>query len=411
MKKETYFNVYSVALVVIISLFGLLFIKSPSGVQSNVFFVKTHNYMADYFNVAKYSSENDPYNNAINGPGEKAYLPITYVLFNILSRFADYKHQGAFEAGLSSKGLVSASFFILVSSLAFMLLLFSNINGDLKKKYLLVFTFVFSGIYMFSFERGNVIILAAFFVTFFIFGYNSKNKFIRELSYISLAFAAALKAYPALLGLLVLSKKQYKESLRIIVYGFILSFGPFLIIKGGISNIPIWYSNFKISTLNYLYAVFPRFGHYYFVSIWANKSHLNSLISKEILNFVFSILTILISCIIVISTFFEKKEWRIVGCLISVILIFPVNSALYCGLYLFPLIVLFFNDDNHEQIDFSFVLVFIIMLCPLQVLYHKINLTTVMINIALFFMSVFFCINGIRNIASRFPILKKNSLL
>lgn len=84
-----------------------------------------------------------------------------------------------------------------------------------------------SSISLFSFERGNIIYLAVINSIFFLVNYQSENKIIREMSFIALAIAAALKGFPALLGILLLYDKRHKEAIRLIVHGVIFSFLPF----------------------------------------------------------------------------------------------------------------------------------------------------------------------------------------
>ena len=74
---------------------------------------------------------------------------------------------------------------------------------------------------MFCLERGNILILSVVFAMFFIFFKDSDNKFIKELSYISLAMSAGIKIYPAVFGLTLIIEKKYKEALRLLFYGFI----------------------------------------------------------------------------------------------------------------------------------------------------------------------------------------------
>lgn len=60
---------------------------------------------------------------------------------------------------------------------------------------------------------------------------------LRELALICLACAAAMKLYPALFGLLLLSDKKYKEAVRAVIYGIVLLVVPFFFM-GGVGQIP-----------------------------------------------------------------------------------------------------------------------------------------------------------------------------
>lgn len=101
---------------------------------------------------------------------------------------------------------------------------------------------ILSGPMLFAIERGNIILLA--FVSIFVFGlyYNSANKYLRYLSYIALAISAAVKIYPALFGMLIISHKRWKESIIAVGFGIIIFVLPFMEF-GGISSIVTLFQN------------------------------------------------------------------------------------------------------------------------------------------------------------------------
>ena len=80
------------------------------------------------------------------------------------------------------------------------------------------FCAIFSYGILFSIERGNIIILTLPLTMFFVFYYNSDNRFVRELAYISLAVSAGLKLYPAFFGVLLIRDKQWKATISTVFY-------------------------------------------------------------------------------------------------------------------------------------------------------------------------------------------------
>lgn len=68
----------------------VLWFIDPLGVQLNVFFLKTDNFFADFFNVMIYVSDNDIYHNTTNGLGQKIYFPLTYMFMTMFSGFEDF---------------------------------------------------------------------------------------------------------------------------------------------------------------------------------------------------------------------------------------------------------------------------------------------------------------------------------
>lgn len=77
-------------------------------------------------------------------------------------------------------------------------------------------------------KSGNIIIYTLVLVTLSMYLRNSKSTAMRELSLILLAIAAGIKITPAVLGVLWLKEKRWKEVLHLVIYGIFFFFVPFL---------------------------------------------------------------------------------------------------------------------------------------------------------------------------------------
>ena len=66
----------------------------------------------------------------------------------------------------------------------------------------------------------------------------SDNKVYREIALVLIALATGLKLYPAIFGILYIFEKRWKEAIRLIVYGVITVFLPFIFLGGleGLKN-------------------------------------------------------------------------------------------------------------------------------------------------------------------------------
>lgn len=71
--------------------------------------------------------------------------------------------------------------------------------------------------YIFTVERGNVVILAVAALLYYANYYNSEDAKQRWLAYLGLSVAVSLKLYPVLMGLLIL---QGEKSGNVQVYAF-----------------------------------------------------------------------------------------------------------------------------------------------------------------------------------------------
>jgi len=204
---------------------------------------------------------------------------------------------------------------------------------------------------------------------------------------ISLAFAATLKVYPVLLGFLYFEKKQYREIFLSAIITLLLVFVPFLFFKGGFANIPKQISNIRLNTDSYNYTrLFQRFSlaHLVFqISNLYSLSFSEKLIlslSKlaQVITYITSFVSILFSCLI-------KNKWVKISLLTMTIVFLPTNSGLYCGLYIFPMIILFFAtiEERSELFNVFTLIIFLIFLNPYQfVIKNKIS-NYLLINIAL----------------------------
>jgi len=360
--KDPARNMEFVFIVAMLSLFAFWlagYYQNYLGEQANIFFAKTDNFMADFFNVAKYSVDLNPYNNEINGLAEKAYFPLSYVIMHLFTHFADFSKNDAFAAGLSFPSLTMTLLFMSFTSILLFLQLFVMKTGSTARKFLFALSLMLSGTFLFSFERGNLIILTAVLVSFYLANYNSSNLLVRELSFIFLAIAAALKGYPALLGLLLLYDKKFVESLRLCLYGLIFVFAPFLLIQSGFANIPLVLRNLNLNS-----ALYSQISEYH-LGLKPLVSGICALNRFNLIAVVKPAILLLLAVSIVVATAF-KENWKKFGILSIVIILMPDNSSYYCALYLFPIIVLFFNEKSHTVIDYLYMVCFILILLPYQ---------------------------------------------
>lgn len=349
--------------------------------QTFVFFRQAEDYMADFFNVLLYSKDLDPYVNEINRLGEKAYFPMSYVLGFVFGKIMGFDGYDGTLTSVSYLELIFANGIMTLMMVLIAVQIFDMLEKEKWYKFLVTAILMVSGVSLFSYERGNLIVLAVCGMLLFLATYESENKILREFGYISLAFAASLKGYPALLGILLVYKKQWKELIRLIVYGFIAAFGPFLLIEGRLDNIAFWRRNWKLNTEIYEFIEQPKLGYYYFIAYAKNITLEQQKHLRDVWKPIISILA-LAGCI---SNYFQKKKWIVVGMLVAVMLMIPSNCGYYCMLYMFPVVLLYLNEKEKRWIDIVYIPIFLMMLCPFQMIEKETgqNLTLYWSNIAI----------------------------
>lgn len=337
-----------------------LFLEGSAGDQFGIFFRKCADFIADTTNVTGYSAGLDPYNNKINGLGEKAYPPLTYVITYLISRIVDVNSYTDNLVSMYKDPQFLVIYMLLTTITVVMIftLLRTVKEGSELVKNMIAAALCLSAPFIFTFERGNTILFTAFLCTFFLFYSDSKNRILRELALISLAVAAAFKMTPAVLGIVLLYKKQFKEAVRTIIYGIIAVFGPFLFLHGGFSNIPLMFQNMSLNLSDYTSIE----GCTLTASVYHFGRLLNSSyeMSQSTMDFMKNV-TYIISGILLLLAPFYRNKWKKVAAAVIVLLVLPSHSGYYCTMYLIPVIVMFLNEEKHRNVDFIYLISFILI--------------------------------------------------
>ena len=334
-----------------------IFIDGSSSAQFNIFFQRCEDFMADSSNVLGYSANRDPYHNLVYGLEEKAYPPLTYVIMYVMSRvvnansFVDSENSYYYISDNLQYFALIFIFAILIVIVMYTLILVTK-QGKMSVKIMTAVALCCSAPMLYSIERGNTIILTVILCMVFLFYYNSENKVLREFALIALAIATAFKITPALLGIMLLYNKQFKEAARTVIYGIIMVFVPFVFLHGGFSNILLMFQNIKLNLKAYssiegctLAASLNRFGQTFF----------NDFILSDQIIIVMRIVTMFISLLLLIAVPFFKTNWEKVAAVVLVLFILPSHSGTYCILYMIPVIVMFLNEEKRRKIDFLYL--------------------------------------------------------
>ena len=364
-------------------------------VHNNVdtgFFRRGQDYLADFFNVCMYSVKRDPYFNIENGLAEKAYLPICYVfcfaLVMIMRSEVPYPNITITE-------ILMGSIVVSMCAAALAVAVYASVKGSVWKKAVVAASVMIAGPTLYTMERGNLILIAIPMMVIFTATYSSEDRKLRHLGYVCLAIAAALKGYPAILGLLLVYRKQWKDTLFLILYGAVISFAPFLMLRNGLANIPRWFENIGLNTERYEFLNGDKLGYRFFL---ANNGGLVLDEMKEIRDTV-NLIIIIVAVLAMLGAFFVRTEWMRYLMLLSVILIFPANNAYYVAMYLIPFAVLLLNQEKNDPVIIILTAVTAFMLTPYRIagesFFYGTDNSLYILNIAviaLFAVSTVFCI-------------------
>ncbi len=324
-----------------------LVINGVDGKQIELFFLKCEDFFADITNPMGYAAHRNVYNESyFLGGSERAYPPISYVIAYFFSRIIDM--QPYFDADYfwdlykDPQILIILVIAIIINMLVIYEIVRSYKEGNNSVKVATAFAVCISMPVLFTIERANLLLLTLVFIFFYIFNYDSENKIRKELALMSLALAASFKLTPAVLGILLLYNKQWKEAVRTIIYGIIFGILPFLFFDGGFSNIAQMFKNASMNLASYssvegttLVAALVSFG------IEATE-HMVDLVQN---------ITYVIGVVLLFEAFFYDKKWETILAVTMILIIVPSHSGFYCIIYILPALVAFLNDKEHSYWD------------------------------------------------------------
>lgn len=374
----------SVIFAVLVAVFLSLSIgQSPIGAlnhQENIIFRAGNDFMADFFNVQRYIADGDPYFNEINGQAEHLYLPIGYCLLLPFNNLCDYAHMSLQDCWDSHISVFSAVLFLLISLFFFFHSLYI-LNSKKGWRTFNTFLLLFTSVFLFTIERGNLIILTVACINYFLAFYDSESLWLRRLGLFCLCFAAALKIYPVLFGVLLLADKRYKDIAFCLVCGLILTFVPFLFFKHGLSNVPRLLENVHINSEVYGSVTKYQFGIRSIGTIIVGKLGLSEAASSVFMTGV-KIFTWLLALVSIVLSYVEKRRWLQVALLSLTVVLLPTNSFFYTGMYLIPFIILYINSNNSlSWEDYFIVLLLALIFNPIQIMHNSLNVSMLFANI------------------------------
>jgi len=202
----------------------------------NVLNTKRNYLFSDYFESIVNSSDG-PYTNF-----HVIYPPLVVVFYMFLGCFV-LPYVGlppgtpldeAIELTRNTQMGIMSFLVITLLTLYALYLIFSKLIKEqgIRKELMFLFLILLAYPFIYAVERGNSIILAVVFCFIFLLGYRSENKIVRYASYVALGCAAGFKLYPAILLLLILRDRNYKDAGICAAIVAALLFIPFVFTDG-----------------------------------------------------------------------------------------------------------------------------------------------------------------------------------
>jgi len=257
--------------------------------------------------------------------------------------------------------------FLLVYSLLFFSISFMELKNDnpnenklLTLQNSFVFTFL-SYPFLIAFDRANFEIVVFFCLFFYVFFYQ-KHSFV---SAIFLGFAIALKAFPVILAIPLLSNRRYKEIALAAVISLSVTLISYATLPGGIIvNIPLHIRNLQL--YNQAYAVAGNSGLYFGISAFGALKFVAILTNLSLMSgttySIFSIAALVVISVYVILI--EKKFWKKIALLVCALNLLPMVSGDYKLLHIFIPVFLLIGETEREPLDWLYIVLFGLLLIP-----------------------------------------------
>lgn len=247
---------------------------------------------------------------------------------------------------------------LLVTVICLWELLKKSYRRNSVENVIFALSMILSGPMLFAIERGNIILLAFAFI--FIFGlyYNSANKYLRYLSYIALAVAAAIKIYPALFGMLIISHKRWKESFIAVGFGIIIFVLPFMEF-GGLSSIATLFQN--------IISASPEIANRGcgINCSFANLIKIVQMLGGNIAIRQTMVFKIIPACIAGFIYMTNNEEWKKMFAIVLFCIWVPEFSYTYTLIFfILPFLSFLKNNEKMKVIDGIYMVLFIIIFLP-----------------------------------------------
>jgi len=321
----------------------------------------TSDIFMDHFNSVRRSAIN-PY---AAYPYDVLYPPLIMLfygtLYHYLIPYVDPALTGRpLSLALRNSQLGMTSYFLII---AFTFIVLHIIYRKILKRTDLVAELLFLFIalsypLLFAVDRGNSIILAVVFSILFLMGYRSENKFIRYASYIALGIAAGIKLYPAILGLLILREKRYKEMAICVTVVFALIAAPFLITGG---NVIVLFETIMRHVERVTPSSIQVIQNIRTMSFYLFRDHLGiSTGTTETISLIILLVFTLLSFVVVI---FAKnlKTWKIIALLSCNLAVGFGATATYMLIYIMIPVFFFLAAEKEMTKSNCFYLIFFVL--------------------------------------------------
>jgi hypothetical protein len=275
--------------------------------------------------------------------------------------------------------------------------------------------------FLFSLDRGNFESLLCIFLLAFSFFYGRKQYLI---SIIFLSFAISMKIYPAILLILFIPERKYREIVVCLLSTAAITFASLVCFKGGLLlNLKFLLQGSNFSSNQYFVQFISLDSNTVqrgvslltFLKILYIETGLIIPFIKDNFSTIYMILASLICMLVVLYVIFvEKETWKRVALLIFSMLLLPPISADYKLLHVYIPLYMFLNAKHSHKIDIFYLLMFSLLLIPKDYYYltavigdadgaHDISISVIINILIIIGISALIIVSGTKNWIANLP--------
>ncbi len=334
-------------------------------------FDKSPDEFMDFYNSIRDGGTKQVYKNGI------IYPPLANMFFYFCSKLISpdlislsFKERFLLREDVTCRFIFMGFLFLSVTLIVRIIQQKLNSSGSSGVVWLLSIALVLSYPVIYCIQRGNILLLAMAFSMFFVFFRNDERQWVRELSLIALAIAAGLKLYPAIFGLLLLKEKDYKRTVRLVVYGLVFTILPFFFYDGieSVRDLIANLQQFDSQTFLPMSHTTSDVFAYYIAGYTANLFHADFYHYFNIFHWILFIPT-MASAIVVF--FLTNRDWQKVFCLCYVFMNLNSSGQTYILVFMLIPFVLFLIENSQSKNNCVYFVQFSLLLIAIPVLYYK----------------------------------------
>ncbi len=279
-----------------------------------------------------------------------SFPPFAYILYTFLWSISPYKDSESILNWQNYRDADNALVVFVVYNMALMILLLYCIAQYFHKtgcKYTIFLPLSLLLSYPFmctSVQQGNVVILVAILLALAWIWMDSDNRIKQEAALILTAVCAGFKLYPAVAGVVYLKRKEWKKAIRLMIYGVIAIFVPFLFFGGsqGMTDLVKTLTGFASYIDPNKTNTVCGMAKYLGFKLGMNEIYADTF--AVVINFVFLAFSLL-------CFFLCSKKWQEAFFISGILVSYLPSNWEYTLVYYIPVLFLFFQeyDKNIRQ--------------------------------------------------------------